>query len=62
VDDELLALVGELDEIDHRRGQALVTARFDAHAAIDTGDTTEVAVATERLHFFDLKTGKAIRS
>jgi multiple sugar transport system ATP-binding protein len=41
--------------------QALVTARFDAHTRVDPGDLTEVAVRVERLHFFDLKTGLAIR-
>ncbi len=43
------------------RDRALVTARFDAHASIDHGDLAEVAVTTERLHFFDLATGRAIR-
>ena len=41
--------------------QALVTARFDAHTKVDPGDLTEVAVRVDRLHFFDLKTGQAIR-
>ena len=41
--------------------RAVVTARFDAHAPVATGDEAEVAVATDRLHFFDLKTGAAIR-
>jgi multiple sugar transport system ATP-binding protein len=40
---------------------AIVTARFDAHAAIGVGELTELAVATEHLHFFDLETGAAIR-
>jgi hypothetical protein len=38
-----------------------VTARFDAHTKVDPGDLTEVAVRVDRLHFFDLKTGQAIR-
>src|SRR5439155_2712640 len=41
--------------------RALVTARFDAHARVDPDDLAEVAVTTERLHFFDLTTGRAIR-
>jgi hypothetical protein len=41
--------------------KALVTARFDAHTKVDPGDLTEVAVRVDRLHFFDLKTGQAIR-
>jgi multiple sugar transport system ATP-binding protein len=44
-----------------RSEQALVTARFDAHARVSPGDLVEVAVRTERLHFFDLTTGRAIR-
>jgi multiple sugar transport system ATP-binding protein len=42
-------------------GTAAVAARFGAHARIHPGDTVEVAVTTERLHFFDLTTGRAIR-
>jgi multiple sugar transport system ATP-binding protein len=41
--------------------QALVTARFDAHARVSPSDLVEVAVTIERLHFFDLTTGRAIR-
>jgi multiple sugar transport system ATP-binding protein len=44
-----------------RDDRALVTARLEAHARVETGDLAEVAVATERLHFFDLATGRAIR-
>jgi len=42
-------------------GRAVVTARFDAHANVGPGDLAEVAVRTERLHYFDLTTGHAIR-
>ena len=41
--------------------QALVTARYDAHARVSPGDLIETAVRVERLHFFDLTTGRAIR-
>jgi multiple sugar transport system ATP-binding protein len=41
--------------------RALVTARFDAHANPGPGELAEVAVRTERLHYFDLTTGRAIR-
>ena len=41
--------------------KALVTARFDPHANIEPGDLVEAAVRIERLHFFDLTTGHAIR-
>jgi multiple sugar transport system ATP-binding protein len=68
VADELLELARHTDataatEIlrESQRGQALVTARFEAHAAVEPGDRAEVAVAAERLHFFDLTTGAAIR-
>jgi multiple sugar transport system ATP-binding protein len=68
VADELLEIGRDTDETaasenlrESERGQALVTARFDAHAAVESGDRAEVAVATERLHFFDLTTGQAIR-
>jgi multiple sugar transport system ATP-binding protein len=44
-----------------RSDQSLVTARFDAHAKVDPGDLVEAAVRIERLHFFDLSTGQAIR-
>jgi multiple sugar transport system ATP-binding protein len=68
VADELLEIAHDTDptaasEIlrESERGRALVTARFDAHAPVEPGDRAEVAVATERLHFFDLTTGMAIR-
>jgi multiple sugar transport system ATP-binding protein len=68
VADELLEIARDADETtaseilrDSASGQALVTARFDAHAAVAPGDRAEVAVAVERLHFFDLTTGAAIR-
>ena len=35
-------------------GQAIVSARYGAHAPITAGDTTDLAVATDHLHFFDL--------
>jgi multiple sugar transport system ATP-binding protein len=41
--------------------EALVPARFDPHANVGPGDLIEAAVRVERLHFFDLTTGRAIR-
>jgi multiple sugar transport system ATP-binding protein len=41
--------------------RALVTARFDAHADLRLGDIIEVAVRTDRLQYFELATGRAIR-
>jgi multiple sugar transport system ATP-binding protein len=68
VADELLEIARDADETaaseivrGSERGQALVTARFAAHAPIEPGDRAEVAVTVEHLHFFDLKTGAAIR-
>ena len=40
---------------------AVVTARFGTRMPLEQGDRTEVAVATDRLLFFDLATGRAIR-
>jgi multiple sugar transport system ATP-binding protein len=69
VADELLELARDTDETaaseilrESASGQAVVTARFDAHARIDADDRVEVAVPTERLRFFDLRSGKAIRA
>ncbi len=68
VPDEVLELARDVDatvaaEIIGRAksDQTLVTARFDAQARIVPGDLTEVAVRVDRLHFFDLETGNAIR-
>jgi multiple sugar transport system ATP-binding protein len=47
--------------VERRSGDAIVTARFDAHARVEPGNHVEVAVTTEWLHFFDLTTGRAIR-
>jgi hypothetical protein len=44
-----------------RSDRALVTARFNAHADVGLGDIVEVAVSTERVQYFDLTTGRAIR-
>jgi multiple sugar transport system ATP-binding protein len=55
--DEVLEAAG-----DTSAERALVTARFHAHAQVNPGDLVEVAVATERLRFFDLATGRALRS
>jgi limonene-1,2-epoxide hydrolase len=52
-------------EIDARpvatEGSAVLTARFDAHARVTPDERCELAVRTERLHFFDLATRRAIR-
>jgi len=68
VADEVLEVAQDIDETAAgeilglaRSDQSLVTARFDAHANVDPGNLVEAAVRVERLHFFDLTTGLAIR-
>jgi multiple sugar transport system ATP-binding protein len=68
VADEVLEVVCDVDApaageelLAARAGKALLTARLDAHAKVDPGALVEVAVAPERLHFFDLVTGGTIR-
>jgi multiple sugar transport system ATP-binding protein len=58
VDEEAVAAL-------HRQasaGEAMIVARFDTRSNARVGDTVEVAVDTERLHFFDPETGDAIWS
>ena len=69
VADEVLEVARDSDEAaasqilrESARGHAVVTARFDAHAGAAPGELTEIAVTSERLQFFDLATGKAIRA
>ena len=38
-----------------------VTARLDPHTEVRLGEIAEVSLLTERLHFFDPETGRAIR-
>jgi multiple sugar transport system ATP-binding protein len=57
---EMHATVGTIPER-AKSDRTLVTARYDAHARVGAGDLVEAAVRVERLHFFDLTTGRAIR-
>ena len=68
VADEVLEVARDADEAavseilrESERGRALVIARFEAHAPLGPGDPAEIAVRTDRLAFFDLDTGRAIR-
>ena len=53
--------LGGFDDV-RRKHPSRVAARFDAHSGVHKGDTTEVAVRTDRLHYFDPESGLAIRS
>jgi multiple sugar transport system ATP-binding protein len=61
--DQVLGLPGDAGAIlpEAKSDRALVTARFEAHADVGLGDIVEVAVSTERVQYFDLNTGRAIR-
>jgi len=65
---EVLEVARDADEAaaseilrESEKGRALVIARFDAHSDEKPGDPVELAVRAERLQFFDLGTGGAIR-
>ena len=45
-----------------RDERTVIVGRFDAGSTVAPGDEIEVAVATAKLHFFDLETGEAIRA
>ena len=47
-------------EIGVEEGKTILVARFDPHSRVKQGETTEVAVDTEALHFFDPETGLGI--
>jgi multiple sugar transport system ATP-binding protein len=58
---ELEAQPVRVDGVREESGPAIVTARFAMGTQLNHGDLAEVAVATDRLHFFDLESGRAIR-
>jgi multiple sugar transport system ATP-binding protein len=47
-------------EIGVEEGKTILVARFNPRSRVKQGDTTEIAVDTEALHFFDPQTGAGI--
>jgi multiple sugar transport system ATP-binding protein len=69
VRDEVLEGAVELDEAaladlesDVRERRTTLVGRFDSDTSARPGDRIEVAVDTDRVHFFDAETGVAVRS
>jgi len=58
-DIDATAVIGILREAESESSS--VVARFSASSSVRPGEHVELAVATDRLHFFDLETGRAIR-
>jgi multiple sugar transport system ATP-binding protein len=58
VSDEAVA-----EKLDHQAavGRATVVARFDPRSHVRAGDVVTLSVRTDRLHFFDIDSGLAIR-
>jgi len=68
ITEEIRHAAGDVDEDavaakerDAAAGTTLVVARFDPRSRAREGDTVELAVDVERLHYFDPGTGRAIR-
>ncbi|MBC8195702.1 MAG: sn-glycerol-3-phosphate ABC transporter ATP-binding protein UgpC [Acidimicrobiia bacterium] len=53
---------GDPDVLDDLDDKALMIARVDPRSSVRSGDRVDLAVDTERLHFFDPATNLAIRS
>jgi multiple sugar transport system ATP-binding protein len=53
---------GDPDMLDDLDGKPLMVARVDPRSSVRSGDRVELAVDTERLHFFDPATNLAINS
>ena len=53
-----------VDELraDAEKSRTPIVCRFDARSRVRIDDAIEVALSTERLHFFDLSNGLAIRT
>jgi multiple sugar transport system ATP-binding protein len=60
---ELAADIGDeraVEEVDEGTEETTIVARFDARSQVSEGETTEIAVDTHALHFFDPETGLGI--
>jgi len=57
---ELARDVGETAERNEQEGGALMVGRFGARARVKEGESVEVAVDTQSLHFFDAETSEGI--
>jgi multiple sugar transport system ATP-binding protein len=55
------ALIEELNLGAEHGDETIFVGRFDAASEVRPGHIVELAVATRKLHFFDLETGSAIR-
>ncbi len=60
IDEDALDLDEGAEVISHGEGTR-ISGRFDPATRAQVGDTIEIAVTTEEVHFFDLDTGLAIR-
>ncbi len=49
-----------MQEVEQEKTEATLIGRFDPHTRVREGETAEVAVAAEALHFFDAETGLGI--
>jgi multiple sugar transport system ATP-binding protein len=50
----------EEQEIGIEEGKTILVARFNARSRVKQGESAEIAVDTEALHFFDPETGLGI--
>jgi multiple sugar transport system ATP-binding protein len=60
-DTKLLEKDAHTDEVPHHEIGTRFVAAFAPRSRVRVGDTVEVVVDTERMHFFDPETGNAIR-
>jgi len=61
-DTQLLEKDAHTEDVPHVHDQTKFVAAFAPRSRVRSGDTVEVVVDTERMHFFDPQTGASIRS